>query len=53
MKEWAEIRVCVNKIQIKLLSENQFTICAFGNLHYQISRENFELEPELEPRAPG
>ena len=32
-------------IQIKLFSENKLTICALGNLNYQISREKFELEP--------
>ena len=26
-------------IQIKLLIENKFIICALGNLHYEISRE--------------
>ena len=34
-------------LQIKLLSENKLIICAFRNIHYQISREKFE--PELEP----
>ena len=29
--------------QIKLLSENKLIICAFVHLHYQISREEFEL----------
>ena len=29
-------------IQIKLLSENKLIVCAWGNLHYQISREKFE-----------
>ena len=27
------------------LSENKLIICAFVNLHYQISREKFEPEP--------
>jgi hypothetical protein len=35
-------------IQIKLLSENKLIICAFVNLHYQISREQFVPEPGLE-----
>ena len=33
--------------QIKLLSKNKLIICALGNLHYQISREKFEPEPEV------
>ena len=33
---------------IKLLSENKLIICAFENLHYQISREKFEPQPGLE-----
>ena len=38
-------------IQIKLLSENKLTICAFANLYYQIPREKFEPEPGFEPRT--
>ena len=37
-------------IQIKLLSENELIICAYGNIHYQISREKFKPEPGLKPR---
>ena len=29
--------------------KTKLIICAFGNLHYQISREEFEPEPGLEP----
>ena len=36
----------------KLLSENKLKICAFVNLHYQISREKFEPEPGLELGPP-
>ena len=32
--------------QIKWLSENKLIIWAFGNLHYQISREKFKPEPD-------
>ena len=39
-----------NGIQIKLLIENKLIICALGNLHYKISREEFE--PEFEVRIP-
>ena len=36
-------------LQIKLLSENKLKLCAFVNLHYQISRQKlFEPESELE-----
>ena len=38
-------------IQINLLSENKLIICAFENLHCQISTERFEPEPGLEPLA--
>ena len=39
--------------QIKSLSENKPIICAFGNLHYQISREKFEPELGFEPQTSG
>ena len=44
-----------NDVFIKLSSENKPIICAFGNLHYQISREKFEPEPgfELHPCFKG
>ena len=42
----------IKYIQIKLLIEDKLIICALGNLHYQISREKFELEPGFEPRNP-
>ena len=34
-------------MEIKLLIENKPIICAFENLHYQISREKFEPGPVL------
>ena len=37
--------------QIKFLIENKLIICALENLHYKISREKFEPEPEFEPRT--
>ena len=40
-------------IQIKLLIENKLIICALRILHYKISREKFEPEPEFEPRTSG
>ena len=40
-------------IQIKLLIENKFIICALGNLYYKISREKFEQEPGFETRTSG
>ena len=36
------------KRNLLLLSEHKLIICAFVNLHYQISREKFEPEPGLE-----
>ena len=37
---------------MRLLSEKKkLIICAFGNIHYQISREKFEPELGLEPRT--
>ena len=32
--------------------ENKLIICSFGNVRYQISREKFEPEPELELGPP-
>ena len=34
---------------VLLLIENKLIICAFGNLHYKISREKFEPQPGFEP----
>ena len=42
----AWILMTKKNIQIKLLIENKLIICALGNLHYKISREKFEPEPE-------
>ena len=39
-------------VQIKLLIENKLIICALGNLHYKISREKFEPEPDLRISSP-
>ena len=39
--------------KVGLLSENKLIICAFGNLHYQISREEFEPELGFEPEVRG
>ena len=40
--------ICRIVFQFNLLSENKLIICAFGNLHYQISREKFGPEPGFE-----
>ena len=37
----------------KLLIENKLIVCALGNLHYQISREKFQPEPEVRGSNPG
>ena len=34
------------------LVDKKLIICVLGNLHYQISRKNFEPEPRFEPRPP-
>ena len=45
--------IIIITIKIKLLIENKLIICAFGNLHYRISREKFEPELEFEPQTSG